>query len=92
MQVNLTAPKRIQERFYAFTGSSQIRKLIIFVFYTFAIAWLAHEIGYEVGYVDGRGTRRACAKVEGETVISSNADTCTYARAWGVAVWKRKAL
>ena len=62
------------------------------VVFWFCLAIFVWFIGYSMGTSDAKALPKVCAKATGETVISSTADTCTYARAWGVAVWKRKAL
>ena len=50
-------------------------------------------IGYTFGRIEGeKFQQKTCAKVEGEVVISSTAETCTYVRQYGLAIYKRRAI
>lgn len=47
---------------------------------------------YEVGYSHAANATKVCAVVPGEQVVSSTADTCTYARSFWLATKKRRAI
>lgn len=52
-----------------------------------------YSVGYNVGFTEGeKFQRKECAVVKGEQVISSTADICTYVRAYGLAIYKRRAI
>ena len=60
-----------------------------------ALCWSAsmYFIGYTFGRIEGeKFQQKTCAKVEGEVVISSTAETCTYVRQYGLAIYKRRAI
>lgn len=48
-------------------------------------------IVWEDGYAAGKNLPKQCASVPGKEVVSSTADTCTYANAYGRAATKRRA-
>jgi hypothetical protein len=48
--------------------------------------------GVEAGVEVGVAKPKVCASVPGQQVVSSTADTCTYASAYGRATKKRKAI
>lgn len=56
---------------------------LLFVFYTQAV--------YELGSTHGKAEPRKCASVQGQQVVSTTAETCTYANSFGRATTKRRA-
>jgi hypothetical protein len=46
---------------------------------------------WEDGYAAGKNLPKQCAKVPGKEVVSSTADTCTYANSFGRSTTKRRA-
>ncbi len=46
---------------------------------------------WEDGFTAGRVAPRKCASVEGKEVVSTTAETCTYANSYGRATNKRRA-
>ncbi len=57
--------------------------IVAFVFYTMAV--------YDYGHNHGTVAPRTCASVPGQQVVSTTAETCTYAAAFGRATTKRRA-
>lgn len=49
--------------------------------------WLAFDCGYNTG----KAAPKQCASVQGQQVVSTTADTCTYANSFGRATTKRRA-
>lgn len=56
---------------------------LLFVFYTQAV--------YDYGHTHGQAEPRKCASVQGQQVVSTTAETCTYAAVYGRAITKRRA-
>lgn len=56
-----------------------------------AIAVLYGQEMYDLGVRDTRAEPRKCAVVQGQQVVSTTHDTCTYASAFGRSVTKRRA-
>lgn len=56
----------------------------VLVFYTQAV----HDLGFN----RGRAEPKKCAEVHGKQVVSTTAEVCTYANAFGRSVIKRKAI
>ena len=58
--------------------------ILALVFYTQTV--------YDLGRTHGRAEPKKCAAVQGMEVVSSTADVCTYANAYGRATKQRKAI
>ena len=46
---------------------------------------------WEDGYNSGKAAPKTCASVPGQQVVSTTAETCTYANSFGRATTKRRA-
>lgn len=64
---------------------------VIFAVSVFALIALTVEAAYSYGYTHGQAAK-VCASVPGEKVVSSMANTCTYASAYGRATKTRSAI
>ncbi len=62
------------------------KTVFIAVCWTFSL-WLA----FDYGLATGKAEPRKCATVQGQQVVSSTAETCTYASEFGRATTKRRA-
>lgn len=61
------------------------------VVYILAVAVLYGQEMYDLGVRHTREEPKKCAVVPGEQVVSTLADSCTYANAFGRATTKRRA-
>jgi len=68
-----------------------INVLVISVCTGLLVILAVHDI-YQLGYERGLSAPKKCAMVEGERVVSSTADTCTYASSYGFSTKRRAAL
>ncbi len=57
--------------------------VLLFFFYTQAV--------YDYGFTHGKAEPRKCASVQGQQVISTTENVCTYAQSYGRATTKRRA-
>ena len=64
---------------------------VIFAVAVMALCGVCIEAAYNYGYTHGQAAK-VCASVPGEKVVSTTADTCTYANAYGRAVKTRRAM
>lgn len=76
--MNRGDPNRYADRIVFWVCSA-----ILFVAYTEAV--------YRYGVTHGKAEPKQCAAVQGQQVVSSTAEVCTYANAFGRATTKRRA-
>lgn len=70
--------------------STWLAERIIFIVAILATMYYIGDALYSYGYTHGQAAR-VCAIVPGQQVVSSTADTCTYANAYGRATKTRRA-
>lgn len=71
--------------------STWLAERIIFIVAILAIMYCIGDSIYNYSFTHGQAAR-VCAIVPGQQVVSTTADTCTYANAYGRATKKRKAI
>lgn len=71
--------------------STWLAERIIFVMAILATMYYVGDAIYNYGYTHGQSAK-VCASVPGEKVVSTTADTCTYANAYGRATKIRRAM
>ncbi len=74
---------------------TKIAEYLIFglamIFIMYYLGYSLYNHGFNHGYTHGQAAR-VCAIVPGQQVVSTTADTCTYANAYGRATKQRKAI
>lgn len=71
--------------------STRLAERLIFITALLATMYYIGDALYNYGFTHGQAAR-VCAIVPGQQVVSTTADTCTYANAYGRATKKRKAI
>ena len=71
--------------------STLLAERLIFLLAILATMFFIGKGLYNYGYTHGQAAK-VCASVPGEKVVSTTADTCTYANAYGRATKQRKAI
>ncbi len=71
--------------------STWLAERIIFIVAILATMYYIGDSIYNYGFTHGQAAR-VCAIVPGQQLVSTTADTCTYANAYGRATKKRKAI
>lgn len=57
-----------------------------------AVCWLSSlYLAFDYGFSTGAAEPRKCAAVQGQQVVSTTAEVCTYAATYGRATTKRRA-
>ena len=65
-------------------------KVVFWVCVVSSLILYTHLI-WEDGYAAGKNAPKVCASVPGQQVVSTTADTCTYANSYGRSTTKRRA-
>lgn len=71
--------------------STLLAERLIFLLAILATMFFIGKGLYNYGYTHGQAAK-VCAAVPGQQVVSSTADSCTYANAYGRATKQRKAI
>lgn len=71
--------------------STLLAERLIFLLAILATMFFIGKGLYNYGYTHGQAAK-VCASVPGQQVVSSTADVCTYANAYGRATKQRKAI